>query len=61
MSPNPFLATLRLGCPGNWVARLWICLPFFYINKWDFCFTTIIVFIFKTSGYNGECDGLWVR
>ena len=23
--------------------------------------TTIIVFIFKTSGYNVKCDGLWVR
>ena len=26
-----------------------------------FCFSTIIVFIFKTSGYNDECDGLWDR
>ena len=26
----------------------------------NICFTTIIVFIFKTSGYNVECDRLWV-
>ena len=58
---NPFLATLRLGRPGSRVARLWICV---IINKWHFykiCFTTIIVFIFKTSGYNVKCDGLWSR
>ena len=32
----------------------------FSINKWHLFFTTIVVFIFKTSGYNGKCDGLWV-
>ena len=26
-----------------------------------FCLSTITVFIFKTSGYNVECDGLWNR
>ena len=29
------------------------------MNKWHYHFTTIIVFIYKTSVYNGKCDGLW--
>ena len=34
-----------------------------HFNKqmWHFCLTTIIVLIYKTSGYNDQCDGLWLQ
>ena len=43
------------------VARNGFVDHFFFINEWHFCFTTIIVLNFKTFGYNGEFDGLWVH
>ena len=49
---------LAAGRPDYWFDNLKI------INKWHFYkfwFTTIIVFIFKTSGYNVKCDGLCPR
>ena len=44
-----FWHTLRLGRPGR---------PAQGGQIMYFCCTTIIVFIFKTSGYISECDGL---
>ena len=58
---NPFLATLRLGHPGSQI-RLWICK---FVNNKQMAFLKFFVsqqllfFIFKTSGYNVECDRLW--
>ena len=62
---NPFLATLRLGRTDSRVAsaRLWICK---FVDNKQMAFLQIFVsqqffyFIFKTSGYNVECDGWWV-
>ena len=49
---NPFLATLLQSCQ---IMDLWTISN----TQMVFCFTPIIVF--KTSGYNGQCDGLWLQ
>ena len=50
----PNLATLLAGYPSRSV-------DYFLYKQTAFFFTTIIVFIFKTSGYDGDCDGLWIQ
>ena len=34
---------------------------FFIYKQIAFFLTTIVVFIFETSGYSGQCDGLWLQ